>query len=55
LASFEYIETPGSKGKPFGWQSPEEWKKATALLVEATGMKAPSSPEVFYTNEFIGK
>jgi len=55
LASSEYIETPGSKGKPFGWQSPEEWKKATALLVEATGMKAPSSPEVFYTNEFIGK
>ena len=55
LASFQYIETPGTKGKPFGWQSPEEWKKATTLLVEATGMKAPSSPEVFYTNEFIGK
>jgi len=55
LASFQYIETPGTKGKPFGWQSPDEWKKATALLVEATGMKAPSSPEVFYTNEFIGK
>jgi NitT/TauT family transport system substrate-binding protein len=55
LASFQYIETPGTKGKPFGWQSPEEWNKATALLVEATGMKAPSSSEEFYTNEFIGK
>lgn len=55
MASFQYIETPGTKGKPFGWQSPEEWRKATALLVEATGMKAPASPEVFYTNEFIGK
>jgi NitT/TauT family transport system substrate-binding protein len=55
LASFQYIETPGTKDRPFGWQSPDEWKKATALLVEATEMKAPSSPEVFYTNEFIGK
>ncbi|HEY7302154.1 MAG TPA: ABC transporter substrate-binding protein [Xanthobacteraceae bacterium] len=55
LASFQYIETPGTKGKPFGWQSPDEWKKATELLVEATGMKSPSSPEAFYTNDFIGK
>jgi NitT/TauT family transport system substrate-binding protein len=55
LASFQYIETPGTKGRPFGWQSPEDWKKATELLVEATEMKAPSSAEVFYTNEFIGK
>jgi NitT/TauT family transport system substrate-binding protein len=55
LASFDYIETPGTKGMPFGWQSPEEWKKATALLVEATGVKAPASPEVFYTNDFIAK
>jgi len=55
LASLQYIETPGTKGKPFGWQSPDEWKKATELLVQATGIKAPSSPEVFYTNDFIGK
>ena len=55
LASFQYIETLGIKDRPFGWQSPEEWRKATALLVEATEMKAPSSAEVFYTNEFIGK
>lgn len=55
LASFQYIETPGTKGKSFGWQSSDEWKKATALLVEATGLKAPSSPELFYTNDFIGK
>jgi NitT/TauT family transport system substrate-binding protein len=55
LASFQYIETAGTRDKPFGWQSPDEWKKATALLVEATEMKTPSSSEVFYTNEFIGK
>ena len=55
LASFQYIETPGTKGHPFGWQSPEEWQKATQLLVEATGIKAPSSPDVFYTNAFVPK
>ena len=54
LASFQYIETPGTKGKPFGWQSPDEWQKAAKLLVEATGMKAPASPDEFYTNAFIG-
>jgi len=55
LDSFQYISTPGTSGKPFGWQSPQEWAQATSLLVEATGMKQPSSPEMFYTNEFIGK
>jgi NitT/TauT family transport system substrate-binding protein len=55
LASFQYIKTPGTVGKPFGWQPPDEWKKATALLVEATGMKPPASPKEFYTNQFIAK
>lgn len=55
LASFRYIETPGTIGKPFGWQSPEEWNKAVALLVDATGMKRPASADEFYTNAFIGK
>ena len=55
LASFQYIETPGTAGKPFGWQSPEEWQKATALLIEATGIKPPSSPDEFFTNDFIPK
>jgi NitT/TauT family transport system substrate-binding protein len=51
LDSLQYTSTPGTVGKPFGWQSPDEWKKATDLLVEATGMK-PMSPELFYSNEF---
>jgi NitT/TauT family transport system substrate-binding protein len=55
LASFQYIETPGTAGKPFGWQSPDEWQRATKLLVEATGMKQPASADEFYTNAFIGK
>jgi NitT/TauT family transport system substrate-binding protein len=55
LASFQYIETPGTAGKPFGWQSPEEWNKAVALLIEAGAMKGPASADRFYTNDFIRK
>jgi NitT/TauT family transport system substrate-binding protein len=52
--SFQYIETPGTKGKPFGWQSPSEWRKASATLVEYTKMPKPASADIFFTNEFIG-
>lgn len=55
VASFQYIGTPNTAGKPFGWQSPKDWDAATKLLETAAGMKAPSSPEIFYTNEFVGK
>ncbi len=51
--AFDYLETPGSKGHPFGWQSPAEWVQTTALLEKYTDMKPPSSPDVFYTNEFV--
>jgi NitT/TauT family transport system substrate-binding protein len=54
LDSLQYIATPGTAGKPFGWQSPDEWTKTTAILVEATGMKTPASPDQFFTNEFVG-
>jgi NitT/TauT family transport system substrate-binding protein len=55
LDSLQYTSTPGTSGKPFGWQSPEEWQKATTLLVEYTDMKAPASTDQFFTNEFIAK
>jgi NitT/TauT family transport system substrate-binding protein len=55
LASFQYIETPGTAGRPFGWQSPDEWKEAARLLADVTAMKAPASAEAFYANDFVGK
>jgi NitT/TauT family transport system substrate-binding protein len=54
LDSLQYVATPGTAGKPFGWQSPDEWKRATDLLVEMTGMKQPASPDLFFTNDFVG-
>ena len=53
LYAFDYLETPGTKGHPFGWQSPQEWTETTDLLVKYTDMKPPSSPDAFYTNAFI--
>jgi NitT/TauT family transport system substrate-binding protein len=52
LDSMQYIATPGTKGKPFGWQSAEEWQKAEATLVEFAGIKKPASAQAFYTDAF---
>ncbi|MBV8167002.1 MAG: ABC transporter substrate-binding protein [Alphaproteobacteria bacterium] len=51
--SFQYLETPAIKGKPFGWQSPEEWTKAETTLVEYLKIPKPASVDVFFTNAFI--
>lgn len=52
LESIQYIKTPGTQGKPFGWQSADEWQKAEATLVEFAGMKKPASAQAFYTDAF---
>lgn len=49
LEALQYLG--GTPGKPFGWQSPEDWSKAEQTLVEFTGV-AKVAPEEFYTNEF---
>jgi NitT/TauT family transport system substrate-binding protein len=49
LESFPYLG--GTNGKPFGWQSPDDWKKAEENLVEFADVRR-TSPENFYTNEF---
>jgi NitT/TauT family transport system substrate-binding protein len=54
VESFAYIETPGTAGKPFGWQSPEEWAKAEAILVEYTKLEKPASLDAWFTNAFVG-
>jgi NitT/TauT family transport system substrate-binding protein len=51
--SLTYLETPGTRGKPFGWQSPEEWAKARTTLIDFTNMSASLPPDAFFTNEFV--
>ena len=51
----DYLDTARTKGKPFGWQSPEDWKDAEGLMVEYAGMKALPSVDGYFTNQFVAK
>lgn len=48
-----YLDTPATKGKPFGWQSPEDWKKAEAILAQYMELKPQPSVDAYFTNRFI--
>lgn len=48
-----YLDTPDTKGKPFGWQSTEDWKKAEAILVQYMDLKAAPSVDAYFTNKFV--
>jgi NitT/TauT family transport system substrate-binding protein len=54
VGSFHYLAIPAIAGKPFGWQSPDEWAKAEAILVEFVEMPKPASVDQFFTNAFVG-
>jgi NitT/TauT family transport system substrate-binding protein len=49
----DYTSTPNTAGKPFGWQSPDDWKAAEKIMVEYMEMKPLASTDGYYTNEFI--
>ncbi|MGH6673700.1 MAG: ABC transporter substrate-binding protein [Xanthobacteraceae bacterium] len=52
--SLQYVNTPETKGKPFGWQSPKDWKMALQLLKKNAGMNKDVAPDMVYTNAFVG-
>jgi NitT/TauT family transport system substrate-binding protein len=52
-AYLESLNSPGTRGKPFGWQSADEWKAAEEILVEYMGVKRQPSVDVYFTNEFV--
>jgi NitT/TauT family transport system substrate-binding protein len=53
VEDLKYIDTPGTAGKPFGWQSPEEWKAAEAIMVKFVGTTPASSTDIYFTNQFV--
>ena len=53
VSSFSYLSTPGTAGKPFGWQSPEEWEKAKVVLMKYANMPTSASVANFFTNDFV--
>jgi NitT/TauT family transport system substrate-binding protein len=48
-----YFESPATRGKPFGWQSAEDWKLAETILAQYMDVKPQPSVDVYFTNKFI--
>jgi NitT/TauT family transport system substrate-binding protein len=49
----QYLDTPATKGKPFGWQSADDWKKAEAVLAQHMDLKPQPSVDAYFTNDFL--
>jgi NitT/TauT family transport system substrate-binding protein len=49
LESLQYLGS--TEGKPMGWQSPDDWRRAEDTLVEFAGVTR-TAPENIYTNDF---
>jgi NitT/TauT family transport system substrate-binding protein len=49
----EFIDTENTKGKPLGWQSPDDWKKTLAMMAEAGQAKADANINDFFTNDLL--
>jgi NitT/TauT family transport system substrate-binding protein len=54
-AYLKSLDSPGTRGKPFGWQSAQEWKQAEEILIEYMGVKRQPSVDVYFTNEFVAR
>jgi NitT/TauT family transport system substrate-binding protein len=50
-----YLDTQATRGKPFGWQSPEDWKVAEDILVQYMDIERQPSVEAYFTNQFISE
>ena len=51
----EYLHTPATRGKPFGYQPPADWATATEILKKYVKLNPSATPETFYTNAFIAQ
>jgi NitT/TauT family transport system substrate-binding protein len=45
--------TDASKGKPWGYQAPEDWEKAIKILKEIGSVPAQANAADFYTNALL--
>ena len=51
--TIDFFDTPATKGKPIGYQAPEDWAKAAKLAQEAGIIKPGTDPSTYYTNELV--
>jgi NitT/TauT family transport system substrate-binding protein len=45
--------SPNTKGKPMGWQSPEDWAATIKVMQDAGALPKSRKPDEYYTNEFF--
>jgi NitT/TauT family transport system substrate-binding protein len=50
-----FLDTPETKGKPFGWQSEKDWADAVTTMQKAGLLKPEAKPSDFYTNDFVSQ
>jgi NitT/TauT family transport system substrate-binding protein len=50
-----YVNTPATADKPFGWQSPDDWKQAENVLAQHMELKRQPSLDAYFTNDFLPK
>jgi NitT/TauT family transport system substrate-binding protein len=48
-----YFHTPNTKGRPHGWQPPQDWAQSIASQKKVGLIPESMRPEEFYTNEFF--
>ncbi|CAN5462903.1 ABC transporter substrate-binding protein [soil metagenome] len=53
VTSLDFLDSPSTKGKAFGYQSPEDWQKALDILQEYAGMPKTVKADAIYTNAFV--
>jgi NitT/TauT family transport system substrate-binding protein len=53
--TLDFFDTKNTVGKPFGWQSPDDWKAAAEILERYMEAKPGTAPTLYYTNEFVSQ
>jgi len=53
--AIEYLNTPGTRGKPFGYQPPSDWAAAVEILKKYVKLSPSTTPDSLYTNAFIAQ
>jgi NitT/TauT family transport system substrate-binding protein len=53
VLSYDAMETPNNKGKPFGWMAEQDWTSTADLLTKYGGLTRKQPLDRYYTNEFL--
>ena len=49
------VRTERTKGKPFGWSAPEDWKDTQDLLTQYANLKPQADVGAYFTNSYLSE